>query len=162
MLYSSYTRQPAANEKRNNNYRPEAHGIYNASRAEFPNQLMFMVYDQRSVEAFAGVHPFPSKPAGGAHLLSGQTLDKFTLLQVEPGKFDARHFCLKLRRVDELESRIALRDLVTDHCLGFDREEWGRFIGDRYPDAFWNIAKRNVVIHYFNPIPGAEMSAPAA
>lgn len=146
-------------------------------------------------------------------------------------------------RIDELESRTALRDLVTDYCLGFDNRDWERFIsiwhedavweigapfgtfngheGIRqavyevlYPvwrethhltsnlrvefsdadhakgvcnvdcmgatrddvvqmisatytddferrDGVWKIAKRNVVIHYFNPIPGAEMSAPA-
>jgi gamma-hexachlorocyclohexane dehydrochlorinase len=28
-------------------------------------------------------------------------------------------------------------------------------------DGVWKIAKRAVVIHYFNPIPGAEMSSPA-
>jgi len=147
------------------------------------------------------------------------------------------------RRIDELESRTAMRDLVTDYCLGFDNRDWNRFIsiwhedavweigppfgtfngheGVRqavydvlYPvwrethhltsnlriefidsdhakgvcnvdcmgatqddvvqmisatytddferrDGVWKIAKRNVVIHYFNPIPGAEMSAPA-
>ena len=146
-------------------------------------------------------------------------------------------------RIDELESRAALRDLVTDYCLGFDTRDWDRFISIWHPDAVWEIgppfgtfnghqgirkavfetlypvwrethhltsnlrltfndpdhahgvcnvdcmgatqddvvqmisatytddferrkgvwkiAKRNVVIHYFNPIPGAEMSAPA-
>jgi gamma-hexachlorocyclohexane dehydrochlorinase len=148
-----------------------------------------------------------------------------------------------LRRVDELESRAALRDLVSDYCLGFDTHDWERFIGiwhadavweigppfgtfhghagirkaveevlypvwrethhltsnlrltfkDRdhahglcnvdcmgatrdavvqmisatYTDDFerrngvWKIARRAVVIHYFNPIPGAQMSAPS-
>jgi len=147
-----------------------------------------------------------------------------------------------LRRIDELESRAALRDLVTDYCLGFDNHDWERFISiwhddavwdigppfgifnghegvrkavydvlypvwrethhltsnlrlefdgpDRargvcnvdcmgataddvvqmisatYTDAFerrngvWKIARRDVVIHYFNPIPGAQMSPP--
>jgi len=146
-------------------------------------------------------------------------------------------------RIDELESRAALRDLVTDYCLGFDNRDWDRFIaiwhrdavweigppfgtfkgheGIReavieilYPlwrethhlasnllltfddpdhargvcnvdcmgatvddvvqmisatyrddferrDGVWKIAKRHVTIHYFNPIPGVEMSAPA-
>ena len=146
-------------------------------------------------------------------------------------------------RIDELESRAALRDLVTDYCLGFDNHDWERFISIWHPDAIWEIgapfgtfnghegihqavfdvlypvwrethhltsnlrlefndadhahgvcnvdcmgataddivqmisatytddferrdgawkiAKRHVVIHYFNPIPGAEMSAPA-
>ena len=147
------------------------------------------------------------------------------------------------RRVDELESRIAMRDLVTDYCLGFDNHDWNRFISIWHEDAVWEIgppfgtftghegirkavydvlypvwrethhltsnlrvafsdadhaqgvcnvdcmgatkddvvqmisatytddferrggtwkiAKRNVVIHYFNPIPGAQMTAPA-
>ncbi len=147
-----------------------------------------------------------------------------------------------LQRVDELESRAALRDLVTDYCQGFDNHNWDQFISiwhedavweigppfgtfnghegirkavfdilypawrethhlasnlrlefdgpDRahgvcnvdcmgataddavqmisatYSDDFerrdgvWKIAKRHVVIHYFNPIPGAEMSPP--
>jgi gamma-hexachlorocyclohexane dehydrochlorinase len=149
-----------------------------------------------------------------------------------------------LRRVDELESRAALRDLVTDYCLGFDTHDWDRFIGIWHSDAVWEIgppfgtfnghegireavfdvlypvwrethhltsnlrvtfqdtehaqgicnvdcmgatkddvvqmisatytddferrdgvwkiARRKVEIHYFNPIPGAQMSAPQA
>jgi gamma-hexachlorocyclohexane dehydrochlorinase len=148
-----------------------------------------------------------------------------------------------LSRVDELESRAALRDLVSDYCLGFDTRDWTRFISIWHPDAVWEIgppfgtfnghegirkavydvlypvwrethhltsnlrvtfsdpdhahgvcnvdcmgatqddavqmisatytddferrdgswkiARRSVVIHYFNPIPGAQMSAPA-
>jgi gamma-hexachlorocyclohexane dehydrochlorinase len=44
-----------------------------------------------------------------------------------------------LRRVDELESRIALRDLVSDYCLGFDNRDWERFISIWHPDAVWEI-----------------------
>ena len=148
-----------------------------------------------------------------------------------------------LRRVDELESRAAMRDLVSDYCIGFDRHDWDRFIsiwhedavwaigepfgdfvghegireavfdvlypawretnhlttnlrivfsdadhavgtsdvdcmganpedvvqmvGATYTDTFerrdgvWKIARRDVCMHYFNPIPGVEMSAPA-
>jgi gamma-hexachlorocyclohexane dehydrochlorinase len=148
------------------------------------------------------------------------------------------------RRIDELESRAALGDLVTDYCQGFDNHDWDRFISIWHEDAVWDIgppfgvfeghegiskavhevlypvwrethhltsnlrltfrdadhargvcdvdcmgatkddvvqmisatytddferrdgvwkiAKRSVVIHYFNPIPGAEMSAPAS
>ena len=148
-----------------------------------------------------------------------------------------------LGRIDELESRAALRDLVTDYCLGFDNHDWERFISIWHADAVWEIgppfgtfthhegireavqdvlyplwrethhltsnlrlsfddpdhahgicnvdcmgattddvvqmisatytddferregvwkiARRNVVIHYFNPVPGAEMSSPA-
>jgi len=44
-----------------------------------------------------------------------------------------------LRRIDELESRAALRDLVSDYCLGFDRHEWDRFMSIWHPDAVWEI-----------------------
>ncbi len=44
-----------------------------------------------------------------------------------------------LRRLDELESRMALRDLVTDYCLGFDTHDWDRFISIWHPDAVWDI-----------------------
>ncbi len=146
-------------------------------------------------------------------------------------------------RIDELESRAALRDLVTDYCLGFDNHDWERFISIWHADAVWEsgppfgtfnghegireavnevlypawrethhltsnlrltfadpdhangvcnvdcmgaspddvvqmvnatytddferregvwkIARRKVTIHYFNPIPGAEMSSPS-
>ncbi len=149
-----------------------------------------------------------------------------------------------LARIDTLESRAAMRDLVTDYCLGFDRHEWDRFINIWWDDCIWEIGppfgnfyghdgvekavmevlypawreshhltsnlrlefsdpdhaqgicnvdcmgalvddsvqmisatytddferrsgvwkikKRNVVIHYFNPIPGAVMTAPTA
>lgn len=146
-----------------------------------------------------------------------------------------------LARVDELESRAALRDLVSDYCHGFDKRDWKLFAslwhanavwdaglssgpvsgranivataadmsgmwrqshhmvsnlkltfktrdkasgvctldcmgatgddtvqmaGGTYHDDFerrsgvWKIARRRIEMHYFNPIPGAEMSAP--
>ena len=68
----------AVNEKRNYNDRTQAHGYYDPSQAEFPNLLMFMVYDQRSAEAFAGDYPFPATPTGGSHVLAGGTLEELT------------------------------------------------------------------------------------
>lgn len=44
-----------------------------------------------------------------------------------------------LKRVDELESRAALRDLVSDYCLGFDNHDWETFISIWHEDAVWEI-----------------------
>lgn len=64
----------AVNENRNYNDRTEAHGLYDSSRAEYPNQLMFMIYDKRTAGAFAGAYPLPAGPNGASYVLSGQTL----------------------------------------------------------------------------------------
>ncbi len=44
-----------------------------------------------------------------------------------------------LRRIDELESRAAMRDLVTDYCQGFDNHDWDQFISIWHDDAVWEI-----------------------
>lgn len=62
------------NENRNYNDRTEAHGIYDSSQAEFPNQLLFMIYDKRSAEGFAGVYPIPPDPEEQSHVIKGDTL----------------------------------------------------------------------------------------
>ncbi|HUG04667.1 MAG TPA: FAD-dependent oxidoreductase [Steroidobacteraceae bacterium] len=62
------------NEHRNYNDRTEAHGFFDPSAAEFPNELLFMIYDRRTAEAFAGAYPLPATPAGAAHVLSSDDL----------------------------------------------------------------------------------------
>jgi len=64
----------ALNEQRNYNDRTEAHGIYRESTAEFPNEIMYMVYDQRSAQAFAGAYPLPASPTGAKYVIAGETL----------------------------------------------------------------------------------------
>lgn len=44
-----------------------------------------------------------------------------------------------LVRIDQLESRNAMRDLVTNYCHGFDRVDFERFMGIWWPDCVWNI-----------------------
>lgn len=66
----------AVNEKRNYNDRTEVHKHYDSSRAEFPNLLMFMVYDQRTAEAFANNNPLPATPLGASHVLSGESFEQ--------------------------------------------------------------------------------------
>ena len=44
-----------------------------------------------------------------------------------------------LGRIDELESRAAIRDLVSDYCLGFDNHDWACFESIWHHDAVWEI-----------------------
>jgi len=62
------------NENRNYNDRTQVHGVYDPSSAEFPNQLLFMIYDQRSAQAFAGVYPIPADPENTNYVLRGDSM----------------------------------------------------------------------------------------
>lgn len=42
-------------------------------------------------------------------------------------------------RVTELEGRIAIRDLVSDYCHGFDKRDYARFLAIWWPDCVWDI-----------------------
>ena len=44
-----------------------------------------------------------------------------------------------LCRIDELESRNAMRDLVTDYCRGFDGLNFERFLAIWWEDCIWDI-----------------------
>jgi len=44
-----------------------------------------------------------------------------------------------LARIDQLESRAAMRDLVTDYCQGFDRRDFERFLAIWWEDCVWEI-----------------------
>jgi hypothetical protein len=63
------------NENRNYNDRTEVHGAYDPSNAEFPNQLLFMIYDRRSAEAFAGAYPLPADPENTNYVIKAESLD---------------------------------------------------------------------------------------
>jgi len=64
------------NEKRNYNDRTEAHLTFDPNNGEFPNQLLFIIYDQRTAELYAGSHPLPATPSGAAYVIQGGTLDE--------------------------------------------------------------------------------------
>jgi 3-oxosteroid 1-dehydrogenase len=60
-------------EKRNYHDRARAHFTWDASEAEYPNRLLFMVYDARTADLFAGNFPLPAAGTAGAHVISAPT-----------------------------------------------------------------------------------------
>ena len=42
-------------------------------------------------------------------------------------------------RLDQLESRFAMLDLVSDYCIGFDKRDWDRFLAIWWEDCVWEI-----------------------
>ncbi|MBL4621468.1 MAG: FAD-binding protein, partial [Immundisolibacteraceae bacterium] len=72
MLQVNRYGQRFVNEKFVYNDRSQAHFVWDAPRAEYPNLFSFLIYDSQVAENFAGVFPIPAGHA--AYLLKGQTL----------------------------------------------------------------------------------------
>jgi 3-oxosteroid 1-dehydrogenase len=58
ILVNKYGRR-VVNEKRNYHERTRAHFVWDSAESEYPNKLLFMVYDTRTAELFGGNQPLP-------------------------------------------------------------------------------------------------------
>jgi 3-oxosteroid 1-dehydrogenase len=74
VLVNKYGRR-AVNEKRNYNDRTRVHYTYDPVAEEYPNQFLYMVFDERSRDAFGGAYPIPVD-AKTSYLISGNTLEE--------------------------------------------------------------------------------------
>jgi len=73
--------QRVTNEKRCYNDRTMVHFTYDPTREEYPNQLLFMLFDERSIDAFGGAFPFPLDKRESPYLIEGKDWDSlFTAL----------------------------------------------------------------------------------
>lgn len=136
------------NENRNYNDRTEAHGIFDSSRAEYPNQLLFMIYDERTAGAFAGAYPLPVEPAGAPHVLSGQTFGELSeairnrLREIRPhtGGLDLDpSFAANLETTAKRFNRFAESGEDEDFQRGkhaYDTE-WHQVFSPMKPDSGW-------------------------
>ena len=60
------------NEKREYQQRAQIHHVWAAD--EFPNYLLFMIYDERCAQRFAGQYPIPRKGVYAPHILRAESL----------------------------------------------------------------------------------------
>ncbi len=126
------------NEKKNYNDRAEIHGVYDPSKAEFTNHLMFMIYDQRSAEAFAGRWPIPAMPGSDAYTVNGKGINEL-----------AANLSVRLSSIAENTGSVVLgenfEEQLSKTIRGFNQDaergedsEFGRGGSDN--DIAWNQA----------------------
>jgi 3-oxosteroid 1-dehydrogenase len=70
ILVNKYA-QRVVNEKRNYNERTRAHFAYDPVESEYPNLFLFMVYDQRTADLFAGNFPLPEPGDPAKYVIKG-------------------------------------------------------------------------------------------
>jgi succinate dehydrogenase/fumarate reductase flavoprotein subunit len=68
----------AVNEKRNYNDRTRAHYYFDPANVEFPNQLLFMVFDERTLNRYAGALPIPVDKRESKWLIEGANAEELT------------------------------------------------------------------------------------
>ncbi len=61
-------------EKRNYHERARVHMHWDALESEYPNKFLFMIYDARTADLYAGNFPLPEAGAEASYVISGQTL----------------------------------------------------------------------------------------
>lgn len=138
----------AVDENRNYNDRTEVHAVYDPTEAEYPNQLMFMIYDQRTAETFAGVYPLPEKPDGGVHVIRGDTLAGLgealdrRLAEIENETGGLRLAADFARNLEATVQRfngfaVAGRDADFDRGGAAYDSEWHAVFSPRRPDSPW-------------------------
>lgn len=73
LMVNKYGRR-ALNEKQNYNDRTKAHLVYDNQKDEYPNQLMFMIFDRRCLERHGGLYPYPQDIRETNLIIQGTTL----------------------------------------------------------------------------------------
>ncbi|WP_423363852.1 FAD-dependent oxidoreductase [Mycoplasma sp. P36-A1] len=67
------------NEKRGYNDRTMKHFVFDENYAGYPNRFMYLIFDQRTAEMWAGFPPYSATNIADApHVLSGETIDELS------------------------------------------------------------------------------------
>lgn len=152
------------NEKRNYNDRTEAHLTFDPNNGEFPNQLLFIVYDRRTAELYGGAHPLPAAPTGAGYVIQGNTLDdlaknigaRLAQIQEHVGTVKlAPDFAKNLKQTFERFNGYAEAGVDPEFHRGeaeYDRA-WGLFFQPARKDTAWSVESThpNPIMHPLQP-----------
>jgi 3-oxosteroid 1-dehydrogenase len=74
LLVNKYGRR-VVDEKRNYHERARVHFVWDAVESDYPNKLLFMIYDRRTAELFAGNYPLPAPGDSASYVIQASSLD---------------------------------------------------------------------------------------
>jgi 3-oxosteroid 1-dehydrogenase len=66
------------NEKRNYNDRTKVHFTYDPVREDYPNQVLFMIFDERTRDAYGGAYPLTVPGEPSPYFITGASLSELS------------------------------------------------------------------------------------
>jgi 3-oxosteroid 1-dehydrogenase len=149
LMVNKYGRR-VVNEKLNYNDRGRVHHVYDTGREEYPNHLLFMLFDQRSADGFGGDFPFPEDLREAPFVIQGETLDAlFAKVSAKLGKLAGKTGGTRLASDFAAEAKRTISRFNQDARAGVDRE-FSR--GAREYDRAWHA--------FFSPMRKGTRQAP--
>ena len=107
ILVNKYGRR-VVDEKHNYNARGRAHFVFDEIENEYPNDLLYMIFDQRALDLFAGDMHLPPPGEQADYIISGATLDLLTSAIQQ--------------RLDHYETKIGKRSLAPGFIAGLQAQ----------------------------------------
>lgn len=134
MILVNRTGKRAANEKRDYHDRTKAHFYWDPVEQEYINKLLFMIYDRRTAELYAGAYPLPPADTPASHVISGASPEAL-----------AGAIAVRLKDLAASMGEVALASDFVPNLVAqigrFNAEAFGedtQFGRDKYPyDATW-------------------------
>ena len=133
------------NEKANHNERPQVHFHWDPTTRSWLNQLLFMVYDQRSAELFAGRFPLPSRGTSAPFVLKGDTLDQLaTAIDNRLQKLAPRTggVGLDIEFPDRLAASVKRFNKQAENGIDVDFDRGGRLQDRLFHAKVWSFPNR--------------------
>ena len=157
IVVNKYGRR-VVNEKRDYNDRTMVHFTFDPTREEYPNQLLFMLFDSRSLDAFGGDFPFPLDRREQPYLIEGEDWDGlFAALGTRLDKLRSRSGGVTLAPEFAANTRQAV-DRFNSHARAGADPEFDR--GLHLYDREWHLlfsARRKGTTQPPNPYPNITM-----
>jgi succinate dehydrogenase/fumarate reductase flavoprotein subunit len=149
------------NEKVNYNERARAHHVWDAHRHDFTNALLFMLYDRRTAELYAGRFPLPAAGTTAPYVIRGDSWSALaTALDARLAKLAPRtggvrldpEFGANLRQTLARFDGFAARGVDLDFHRGerlYDREWHAKIWSFANPRTAWKPATPNPTLARF-------------